>query len=128
MGRKYTTHLIVFFCVLCFVFVLVFLHGRRYFQHAHIILIVDAGKRGAYELIHSDLRRQHSFGTTLRFTSLVPADSRQRTPSVTQMRDPINSGLNRWRMPVLNKYMDTAAELGRNPVSEHQIQPEYVWR
>ena len=25
----------------------------------------------------------------------------------------------------LNKYMDTAAELGRNPVSEHQIQPEY---
>ena len=25
----------------------------------------------------------------------------------------------------LNKYMDAAAELGRNPVRKHQIQPEY---
>ena len=25
----------------------------------------------------------------------------------------------------LNKQMDPAAELGRNPVSKHQIQPEY---
>ena len=25
----------------------------------------------------------------------------------------------------LNRYMDAAAELGRNPVSKHQIQPEY---
>ena len=44
----------------------------------------------------------------------------------TQKRDPINSGLTRWRMAVLNKLMDTAAELGRNPVSKHQIQPECV--
>ena len=30
-------------------------------------------------------------------------------------------------MAVLNKQMDAAAELGRNPVvSKHQIQPEYV--
>ena len=28
-------------------------------------------------------------------------------------------------MAVLNKYMDAAAEIGRNPVSEHQVQPEY---
>ena len=28
-------------------------------------------------------------------------------------------------MAVLNKEMDAAAELGRNPVSTHQIQPEY---
>ena len=41
----------------------------------------------------------------------------------TQLRDPINSGLTRWRMAV--SYMDAAAELGRNPVSKHQIQPEY---
>ena len=34
----------------------------------------------------------------------------------TQLRDPINSGLTRWRMAVL---IDTAAELGRNPVSNH---------
>ena len=43
----------------------------------------------------------------------------------TQLRDPINLGLTRWRMAVLNNYMDAAAELGRNPVSKHQIQPEY---
>ena len=42
----------------------------------------------------------------------------------TQLRDPINSGLTRWRMAVSQK--DVAAELGRNPVvSKHQIQPEY---
>ena len=40
----------------------------------------------------------------------------------TQLRDPINLGLTRWRMAV--SYMDAAAELGRNPVSKHQIQPE----
>ena len=42
----------------------------------------------------------------------------------TQLRDPINLGL-----PMayggLNKYMDAAAELGRNSVRNHQIQPEY---
>ena len=55
---------------------------RRYFQHAHFIPIVGVGKRSAYELVHSDLPRQHSFGTTLRFTGPVPADSRQWTPLV----------------------------------------------
>ena len=43
----------------------------------------------------------------------------------TQLRDTINSGLTRWRMPVLDKYMDAAAELGKNPVCKYQIQPEY---
>ena len=40
----------------------------------------------------------------------------------TQLRDPINSGLTHgvWRF-----HMDAAAELGRNPVSKHQTQPEY---
>ena len=33
----------------------------------------------------------------------------------TQLREPINSGLTRWRMAILNKKMDAAAELGRNP-------------
>ena len=41
----------------------------------------------------------------------------------TQLRDPINAGLTRWRMAV--SQMDAAAELGRNPVSKHQIQAEY---
>ena len=43
----------------------------------------------------------------------------------TQLRDPINSGPARWHMAVSNKKMDAAAELGRNPVSKHQIKPEY---
>ena len=43
----------------------------------------------------------------------------------TQLRDPINSRLTRWRMAAINVYMDAAAELGGNPVSKHQIQPEY---
>ena len=41
----------------------------------------------------------------------------------TQLRDPINSIPTRWHMAV--SQMDAAAELGRNPVSKHQIQPEY---
>ena len=41
----------------------------------------------------------------------------------TQLRDPINSGLTRWRiMAIFNKFIDAAAEFGRNPVSKHQIQ------
>ena len=51
--------------------------NNRYFQHPHFIPIVGVGKRGAYYLVHGDLPRQHPFGTTLRFTGPVPADSRQ---------------------------------------------------
>ena len=43
----------------------------------------------------------------------------------TQLREPINSGLTRWRMAVLNELMDAVAERGRNPGSNDQIQPEY---
>ena len=50
---------------------------KRYFQHAHFIPIVGVGKRGAYYLVQGDLPRQHSFGTTLRFTGPVPVDSQQ---------------------------------------------------
>ena len=50
---------------------------NRYFQHAHFIPIVGVGKRDVYELVHGNLLRQHSFGTTLRFTGPVPVDSRQ---------------------------------------------------
>ena len=41
----------------------------------------------------------------------------------TQLRDPINSGLAQWHLAVLNIIMDAAAEIGRNPVCKHQIQP-----
>ena len=39
--------------------------------------LVGVGKRGAYYLAHGNLPRQHSFGTTLRFSGPVPVDSRQ---------------------------------------------------
>ena len=42
-----------------------------------------------------------------------------------QLRDPINSGLTQWRLAVFNIIMDAAAEIGRNPVCRHEIQPEY---
>ena len=42
----------------------------------------------------------------------------------TQLFDPINSGLARWHMAVVSKYMAAAAELVRNPASKHQIQPD----
>ena len=43
----------------------------------------------------------------------------------TQLRDPINSGLTRWRLAVLNIITDAAPEIERNPVCKHQFQPEY---
>ena len=73
-------------------------------------------------MVHGDLPRQHSFGTTLRDSGSVPADSVNVIG--TQLREPINSGLTRWRMAVRNKLMDAAAELGMNTASKHQIQPE----
>ena len=58
-------------------FRLFFKHLRHAGQHTHFIPIVGVGKRGAYYLVHGDLPRKHSFGTTLRFSGPVPADSRQ---------------------------------------------------
>ena len=43
----------------------------------------------------------------------------------TQLGDSMNSGLTRWLMAVSNKEMDAAKEVGRNPVSKHQIKPVY---
>ena len=57
-------------------------------------------------------------GTTLRFTGPTYAGGLSAVNAIgTQLHDPINSGLTRWRiMAVLNKQMDAAAERGRNPV------------
>ena len=46
----------------------------------------------------------------------------------TQLRDPINSGLTRWRMALLNDYMDAAAELGRIPVASTGFSPREMSR
>ena len=40
----------------------------------------------------------------------------------TQLCDPIDAGLTRWRMAV--QINGRHAEIGRNPVSKHQLQPE----
>ena len=69
-------------------------------------------------MVHGDLPRQHSFGTTLRLLVLCRRTLGSENAIGTQLRDPINSGLTRWRMAVLTKQMDDAAELGRNPVSK----------
>ena len=53
-------------------------------------------------MVHGDLPRKHSFGTTLRFTGPEPADSAVNVIG-TQLRDPINSGQTRWRMAVINE-------------------------
>ena len=66
------------------------LRYRRYFQHAYFIPIVGVGERGVYYLVHGDLPRQHSFGTTLRFTHLVPGGVSAVNAIGTQLRDPIN--------------------------------------
>ena len=112
-------------------------------------------------MVHGDLPRQHPCGTTLRFTGPCAGGLSAVNAIGTQLRDPINSGLTRWRcccfshsahwLPTRKKVlytvanpargllnrekkekkvyggfiMDAAAELGRNPVSKHQIQPEY---
>ena len=39
----------------------------------------------------------------------------------TRLRDPLESGLIRWRLTV---YMDAVAESGRNPAGKLQIPPE----
>ena len=48
--------------------------------------------------------------------------SAEGNPIGSQSRDPINSGLTRWRLAVY--YVNAVAENGRDPVSKHQIQPE----
>ena len=57
--------------------ILIVMDVEPYFQHAHFILKVGVGMRGAYYLVHGGLLRQHSFETTLRLSCPVPADSRQ---------------------------------------------------
>ena len=74
-------------------------------------------------MAHGDLRSQHSFGTTLRFILSNCANELSAVNAIgTLLFRKMNSGLIRWRvMTVSNKQMDPAVELGRNPVSKHQI-------
>ena len=75
-------------------------------------------------MVHGDLPRQHSFGTTLLEVYWPCTGGLSAVNAIgTHLRDPINSRLTRWHMAV--SQLDAAAELGRNPVSKHQIHPEY---
>ena len=60
----------------------------------------------------------------LTFSVLVAKPKKKTVNAIgTQLRDLINSGLTRWRMEVYER-MKAAAEIGRNPVKKHPIQPE----
>ena len=74
-------------------------------------------------MVHDDLPGQHSFRTTLEVYWPCAGGLSAVNAIGRQLCDPINSGLARWPMAVSK--MDTATELGRNPVSKHQIQHEY---
>ena len=75
-----------------------------YFHYANLIPIVGVGKRGAYHLVHGDLPRQHLFETLDVYYWPCAGGLSAVNAIVTQLRDPINSGLTRWRMTVsINK-------------------------
>ena len=74
--------------------------SNLYFQHAHFIPIVGVGK-GAHQLVHGDLQN----GCTHYWNYLEGhwpcAGGLSAVNAIgTQLRDPINSGLTRWRMAV----------------------------
>ena len=75
-------------------------YKHRYFQHAHFIPIVGAGKRVAYSLIRGVLPRQHPFGTTLGFFWTCASGLSAANAIITQLRDPMKTGLTRWRVAV----------------------------
>ena len=75
-------------------------------------------------MVHGNLPWQHSFGYLKTYWPCAGELSAVNAIGA-QLRDPINSGLARWRMAVKDKYMDADEEIGRDPVSKHQIQPEY---
>ena len=75
----------------------------------HYIPIVGVGKREEH--------KTWSMMKPEKTASVLSAVSAIGTP----LRDPINSGLTRWRLTV---YVEAAADSGRNPVSKHQVQPE----
>ena len=55
-------------------------------------------------MVHGDLPRQHSFETNYLEVYWPCAGGLSAVNAIgTQLRDPINSGLTRWRMAVLYK-------------------------
>ena len=66
-------------------------------QHANFIPIVRVGKRGAYYLVHDDLPRLHNY---LEVYWPCAGGLSAVNAIGTHLRDPINSGLIRWRMAV----------------------------
>ena len=67
--------------------------------------------------------RKGTYGTFLIGQSAPYFDTPE--PKSMQHTENWNSIQIRISLNARNKYMDAAAELGRNPLSKHQIQPEY---
>ena len=77
---------------------------------------------GAYYLVRGDLQK----GSTRYWNYLEGcwpcAGGLSAVNTIgTQLRNPINSGLTPMAYGSLTKYVDAAAEIGRNPVGKHQI-------
>ena len=74
--------------------------NRRYFKHAHFVPIVNGEKRGAHSSVHGDAKAAPVTRTT--FEDYWPCACGLSAVNAigTQVRDPINSGLTRWRMAV----------------------------
>ena len=99
-------------------------HGKE-IQHAHFMPIVGVGKRGVINWSMVTCKNATLVRNYLE-VYWPCADGFSAVNAIgTQLRGPIKSGLTRWRLAVLNITMDAAAEVGRNPVCKHQIQPEY---
>ena len=70
-------------------------------QHAHFIPIGDVGKRGAHSLVHGDLQNSSTHYRNYLEVYWPFAGGLLAVNAIgTQMRDPINSGLTRWRVAV----------------------------
>ena len=84
---------------------------------------MGAGKRGEYLLVHGELPSEAALAVRNYLEVYWPRAGVLSAVNAigTQLRDPMNLGLTRWR-----NIVDVAAELGRNPVvSKHQIRHEY---
>ena len=64
-----------------------------------------------------NLKMQHRYWNYLEYLWPCAGGFSEVNAIGTQLRDPINSGLTRWRLTV---YMDAVAESERNPVRKHQ--------
>ena len=78
--------------------------GRTFNMPTYFIPILGVGKRGAYSLVHGDISAKAALVRNYLEVYWPCANGLSSVNAVgTHLRDPINSGLARWRMAILNK-------------------------